>query len=264
MNTNISKSIFILVCSVAVFSSCKKVIQLDLKESDRKIVIEGGISDASAINTIQLTKSLNFTESNVFPGVSGAEVKITDDLGNAETLKETSAGIYQTATLKGVQGRTYYLSVIAEGRTYTAQSTMPFKVNFDSLLFKKVLEFGKDSSNYVMPWFQDPAGIKNYYRFLRYVNGIKLNGCVSENDYPYDGLYHTFQLFDTGLKLHDNDSLMIEMQCVDRAVSLYFTSKQQTTDEQTGAPANPATNMTGGALGYFSAYTSQTKKIRIP
>lgn len=267
MTKYISKTLAILACSSILFSSCEKVIQLDLKESDKKIVIEGGITDGTALNTIELTKNVNFDQSNTFPKVSGANVTISDNAGNSETLTETSPGIYQTTSLIGVQGRTYFLSVVAEGKTYSAQSTMPYKVNFDSLIVKKELGIlGGDSTLSIMPWYQDPGGIKDYYRYIRYVNGNRYKGSISVNDFFNDGTYNTLPLpFQSdGFEVKSNDTLMIEMQCVDKNIDLYFRSKQQTISGMSGAPANPETNIVGGALGYFSAYTSQSRKIKIP
>ncbi len=258
-----------LACGSILFSSCKKVIQVDLKASDKKIVIEGDINDASSINTITLTKNINFNESNVFPNVTGAIVKISDDAGNSETLTETSAGVYQTFSMPGVQGRTYFLSVEAEGKTYSAQSTMPYKVDFESLSVTKEAGFlGEDSLYAISPFYQDPAGIKNYYRFVRYINNTRAKGSVSENDFFYDGLFHSKPLDDEGFELKStelkrNDTLTIEMQCVDKAVNLYFVSKLQTAGGASGAPANPVSNIVGGALGYFSAYTKQIRKVKI-
>lgn len=184
MTKYIIKTTVILACSSILFSSCEKVIKLDLKESDKKIVIEGGISNASAVNTITLTKNINFDQSNVFPQVTGAIVKISDDAGNSETLTETSAGVYQTTSMIGVQGRTYFLSIEAEGKKYSAQSIMPYKVNFDSLLVEKEAGFlGEDSLYVISPLYQDPGGVKNYYRFVRYINNIRTKGSVSDNDF---------------------------------------------------------------------------------
>lgn len=269
MKKCIYKTIVILACGSFLISSCKKVIPLDLKTSDKRIVIEGGINDASSINTITLTKNINFNESNVFPNVTGAIVKISDNAGHSETLTETSAGVYQTFSMPGVQGRTYFLSVEAEGKIYSAQSTMPYKVNFDTLSVTKAEGFlGGDSLYAIKPFYQDPAGIKNYYRFVRYINNTRTKGSVSENDFFYDGLYHSEPLDDEGFELKStdlkrNDTLTIEMQCVDEAVNLYFVSKLQTAGGASGAPANPRSNIVGGALGYFSAYTKQTRKVKI-
>jgi len=269
MTKYINKTMAILACCCILFSSCKKVIQLDLKASDKKIVIEGGINDASSINTIILTKNINFNESNFFPSVTGAIVKVSDNAGNSEILTETSAGVYQTFSMLGVQGRTYFLSIEAEGKTYSAQSTMPYKVNFDTLSVTKEAGFlGEDSLYAISPFYQDPAGIKNYYRFVRYINNTRAKGSVSNNDFFYDGSYHSEPLEDEGFELKNNDlksndTLTIEMQCVDKAINLYLVSKLQTASGQSGAPANPKSNIVGGALGYFSAYTKQTRKVKI-
>ena len=266
MRNKASKNSLLLFSWILIFSSCTKVVELDLKEFDIKIVIEGGVVDGSAINTITLTKNINFDQSNVFPNVTGAIVEISDDAGNSETLTETSPGVYQTTTLTGVQGRTYFLTISADGKNYTAQSTMPYKVNFDSLVVQNSLGFQGDSVADIKPWYQDPVGIKNYYRYVRYLNGTRYKGSISVNDFFNDGAYSTLPLpfQDDGFKVNSNDTLMIEMQCVDENIDLYFRSKQQTISGMSGAPANPETNIVGGALGYFSAYTSQSRKIKIP
>ena len=52
------------------------------------------------------------------------------------------------------------------------------------------------------------------------------------------------------------------MRCIDKNVFRYFTALQGSQNNAT-TPANPENAITGGALGYFSAHTTQKKKIKV-
>lgn len=250
--------------ALALITSCTKVIDVDLNSKDPMIVIEANISDQPGPYTVRLTQTVNFSEANVFPGVSGAVVTISDDLGNTETLVETTpAGTYQTSTTQGVPGRTYYLNVVANGKTYTAESKMPPLVTLDTVLVEESSAFG-GSLFYIFPFFQDPQGLGNSYRCIQTVNGDRVEGSTLFTDDFSDGLINGQPIVAFDDSLGTGDSLSIELQCIDRPVYLYFFSLEQTTTGQTGAPANPVSNITNGALGYFSAHTSRTKYTILP
>jgi hypothetical protein len=51
---------------------------------------------------------------------------------------------------------------------------------------------------------------------------------------------------------------------VDQGVYTYFYTLNQNTGRNSGAPANPVSNITNGALGYFNAYSVTTKKFIYP
>jgi hypothetical protein len=55
------------------------------------------------------------------------------------------------------------------------------------------------------------------------------------------------------------------MYCIDRNIYNYFFSLLQVSAGnggfQTASPDNPVTNITGGALGYFSAHTINLEKL---
>ena len=64
----------------------------------------------------------------------------------------------------GIEGRTYFLSVLSNGTTYNASSYMPPKVLIDSLyvVIRNGTETGTRFDIYVM--FKDPPELGNYYR----------------------------------------------------------------------------------------------------
>lgn len=64
------------------FAGCKKIIAIDTENADPQIVIEGKINDQLIDQQIKISKTIGYTEANVFPGVSGASVTVTDNKGN--------------------------------------------------------------------------------------------------------------------------------------------------------------------------------------
>ena len=53
------------------------------------------------------------------------------------------------------------------------------------------------------------------------------------------------------------------MQCIDNAVYKYWFSLNQsaTGTSQSASPANAVSNISGGALGYFSVHTVESKTV---
>src|SRR6185312_7927452 len=131
---NIMKYSWLLVIGFSLLAiGCQKVINIDLNSASPAIVIIGNINDQPGPYTVTLSQTVNFSAPNTFPPINGAFVTIADNAGNIDTLVETIQGTYITKRIMGVAGRTYSLTVTANGQTYTASSTMPQVVKFDTL-----------------------------------------------------------------------------------------------------------------------------------
>jgi hypothetical protein len=266
MKQQISSLSFIL--GLLLLSSCTEKIDIDLNSSDPQIVIQGSISNSGLPSIISLTASVNYDESNDFPKVEGAMVSLNDNLGNSVVLPETSPGIYSTLTITGTIGNTYFLTVEADGKTLTSNSTVPNQVPFDSLIVEVNTSTGggfgpngESSSHYVKVQYQDPAEETNYYRFVEYVNGEFKKSYVYD-DRLSNGLFVTQDLIRSDRNLSPGDTLKIEMQCVDFFVYDYFFSFGNLFGGPTNSstPSNPNTNISGSELGYFSAHTFEVKE----
>ncbi len=214
---------------------------------------------------VRITQSKNFNEDNTYPGISGATVTISDDAGNSETLQYNGNGYYQTSALTGVPTRTYTLNVNVAGQTFTAKSTIPPVVNFDSL-YMQILSTAGDSLKMVYAQFQDVPNVANYYRHVMYVNGEKYKGIYVSDDPYSDGqiIKRPLPYFGADEDLLPGDSVEVEMQCIDAGVYQYFYTLDQTISQNSATPANPQSNISGGALGYFSAHTVQRKLLIVP
>jgi hypothetical protein len=262
------KNILSIIIIALLFASCEKVIDLDYKSNQSRIIIEGNITNEVGPYFVKITKSIALTETEVYPTIDDAVVTISDDVGNSETLIPQGNGIYSTSTLTGVEGRTYTLTVEAENQTYTAQSTMPGQVPFDSIRVEEVTLGGETEYNLV-PIYKDPIEKGNNYRFALSVNDKFIKQHLVLNDDVRNGLENTLKLEinDDDLKLKPDDFISIEMQCIDKKVSLFYTALALMGDNGPGGsttPNNPPNNISNGALGVFSAHTIETKNVTIP
>ncbi len=68
-----------------------------------------------------------------------------------------------------------------------------------------------------------------------------------------------------GRNVQTGDAITVELLSIDKATYDYFnTLRDVLSSDQAAtslAPANPNTNLSNGLLGYFSAYTIDTKTI---
>src|SRR5688500_16139765 len=103
----ILKTIFYLTLLMSLYS-CQKVIELDIRDSDTKYVIEGIVTNEPGECKVYISQTKQFNEDNQFTGVSGAVVRITDN-GLEVALSETSAGTYETNLINGTPGHAYQL-----------------------------------------------------------------------------------------------------------------------------------------------------------
>jgi len=247
--------------------SCKKVVNLKLDSAPPQLVIEGNITDTPGPDTVKIMHSVNFYADNNFPGVSGAAVIVSDNTGAKETLTPVSPGIYITKTLKGTPGNTYTLSVTVNDTNYTATSTMPQPVNLDSITFTTSSRIRK-SQIVAVANFQDPPGESNYYRFEEHINGaLFTKNYFIFDDRLSDGRYINFNLRTDSTSLNPGDLLEVNMYCVDKNDYTYFFQLDRTTSSGTfntdASPANPSTNISNGAYGYFSAHTVRSKTVAV-
>ena len=260
-------AIIIFFAVYFLFSSCQKTVKLDLNTIPPQIVIEGEVTNAAGPYAVTIGQSVNFYADNTFPAVSGAVVKISDNLGITDSLTETSPGTYSTHILQGKPGNTYTLSVSALNQQYSSTSTMPAPVALDSITFGHTTRFKKDKVDAIAN-FQDPAGIKNYYQFIEHINGhLFTKDILLFDDRLSDGKYISTTLRLDSAYLNIGDQLEVSMYCIDANVYNYFFQLDRSGGSgafnTSASPANPTTNISNGAYGYFSAHTIQSKTVTV-
>ncbi len=263
-----------LLVNMGLFTSCQKVISIDLNSSDPQIVVEAKISDDAADKAeVRLNQSVNYDQNNTFPAVQNAVVTITDQTTNTiDTLKEASAGVYQSVKTTGKIGHTYLLTIKTGAKILTATAVIPRKVSLEDIELRPQSLFGNTSYS-MIPKFIDPKGIGDRYRFILSVNGKLKKEIAVISDELSDGAPNGRPIFQ-GARSDDTqnsflkigDTITLEMQCIDKGIYDYFNTLSGGGGGGPGAsatPANPISNVKGGALGYFSANTKQIKSVVI-
>ena len=248
-----------LLSGLIIFSSCEKEIELDLRSVEPQLVIEGTIP-FNSLAKVRLTTSIDFfSDSNYIP-VEGAIVTVADNTGNSDVLRLMPSGYYESDNIIGVEGRTYNLTVELDGKMYTSTSTMPYSIPIDSMSMFYVPAFGEA---YPMIHFIDPKGIENYYRHIFYLNGKRMVGIDLSSDENRDGkLISRIMPYESESnndeKIKKGDTISIETRFIDKGVYTFFRDLAR----MGSSLANPTSNINGGVLGHFSAYSySKTTMI---
>ena len=260
--------LYIAVLSLC-FISCKKIIEVDTNNAAAQIVIEGNITDQLIDQQIVISKTVGYDEKGIYPKVSGAIVMVTDDKGSRYTFMEKTPGVYVQA-MRGISGNTYSLNVSVEGKTYTAISKMPNRVKLDSIGVVTNSFFGNERKT-AAAYLVDPVNETNFYHFNLYVNNLFSRRVYVNNDRLTNGNKLRIQLFyelddddDDGLK--SGDKISVEAESIDSNIFDYwYTLSQQSGrgPNQGTTPANPPSNISNNALGYFSAHTYQKLSIEV-
>ncbi len=254
--------------------SCEELVDVDVTDLDQKIVIDGLITDAEGKSRIKITFSDNpYTLSNS-KNVAGVKVMLKDNLGNEEYLTESSPGVFIPSKIKGVQGRTYYLTVQHNGTTYNASSKMNPLLEMDSIKFKKTGTeiFGITiSSYYAMNCYITNKskleeyglivtgdGSTTYKKSITTYNGKYLNGVqtVIEN---------------SSTKFYANTFVNVEFYSLDKQAYNYFYQLSALAakdgldipDFLRMTSYNPHSNLSNNALGYFSARAYKKYTVRV-
>lgn len=264
------KGKIIMLCSLAsLFWGCEEVIYPDLKTTTPQYVIEANLTNKNGGAYVAVSQTANFNVTSTFNGISGAKVTITGDMLPTTTLTERHKGIYTHPFLRGMPNGRYSLAVNINGETFTAECQMPKIVVLDSV-FAGQITFFNSPQIFTYVRFQDPKGLGNFYRFKQYQNGLYDNQISVADDDLFDGKLVNESLRPRNTsdenKLKKGDTVTVEFMTISQPVYKYWTSANTggaTGDSNVASPSNPVTNIVGGALGYFSAHTIQSKSYVI-
>ena len=246
---------------------CEKEIQLALDPNQSLLVIDGSITDEVGPYYINLSKSTSISAPSNYFAVTNALVIVKDNLGQIDTLKHEKEGRYKTNKIKGIYGNTYYLEVQVEDKKYSANSTMPQKVVLDSLRINP-FTLNSEVRYSVIPVYTDPITLGNSYRFIQKINDTLDQTFHVFNDNLNNGKENQRPLRggSDSLEVKLKDIVAVEMQCITRPTFLYYFTLYQQSGAGPGGgttPANPPSNIVGGALGIFSAHTVQRRQVQI-
>ncbi|MFN4121834.1 MAG: DUF4249 domain-containing protein [Flavobacteriales bacterium] len=187
----------ILFITASLFYACERDIDIDLGDAAIRVVVEGAIEQGEKPR-ILLTRSRGFfdqvpTDSIEFINktlILDANITITDG-SVTETMFLTFSNqypflFYTTANMVGEVGKTYSITIQADGRILTSSTRIPPPVPIDTTFFGlNIFDQNEDSLGFVFIRYTDPDTIGNAYRlFLRrnsFPSFLPARGSVSDD-----------------------------------------------------------------------------------
>ncbi|MBI4648819.1 MAG: DUF4249 family protein [Bacteroidia bacterium] len=300
MKINI-KYFFRNIIIAAICISCEKDITVELSKPENKIVIEGAIEQGQH-PYIFITRNAAYFEpvndSTLFNMIILDATVIVSDGTITDTIIQTTIDPYTVPFFKyistkiiGEIGKTYYLTVHFENRTYTARTFIPPPVILDSIAFKETNEVSVDSVGTLWLYFTDPDTLGNYYRYFTKTLGkdsvfVHPVGSVSD-DKIINGQFIEFLAYrgwNPNLTEEQREAELEALGDIPRwafvrgeTVVMKFCSIDaahyhfwRTVELQNSTDGNPfatpnsvVTNIEGGALGIWGGYGAYYDTLKI-
>lgn len=266
----INYSILIILVSLAQVA-CEEPIELDLEEGEKKLVIDGWITDKPGPYEVRVSMSQAYFESAEPEMVSASLVTITESTGLVDTLREIRPGVYQTNQLRGQANQSYELKVIHDNKTYTANSFLPPINELGGLEYYDTGETNDNGERMydVRITALDPADEENYYFIKFYINDTLLV-LPDELYYVDDVLFNGNEVSEFPLSFNEfesGDSITIEMLSLTEAGFNFFSALDNQLNFAGGPTESPRanlpTNLSGGAIGLFTASSSTALTVFI-
>jgi len=252
------------------FSSCQKAIDLELNNSIPAFVIEGELKEGTQDFKIRITKTSSYFSNEAPTDVKNAVVTLQKAGDIPIELVNDNNGFYSLSNYTAANSSEYSVAVSIDGKTYNASSYMNAPVPLDSVQIEKIQGGpfgGGNEPNYILFCnYKDPAGTFNYYRVKTVLNGQTDkpdNNIVVLDDRLTDGNNIRFPLFSDQFKL--NTVVEIQLLSIDKKTYDYFNTLGLIVGGGNGsaAPANPISNWSNGALGYFGATSVSIQTVTI-
>jgi len=260
---------FVLLALCAALLGCERVVDLDIAEGPRRLVVEARLERVlgavSGTQVIRLSTTSPYFDAAASPAAHGAVVTVTDDAGGVTTFTESGvAGVYTTSQLVVVAGRGYSLRIDYDGGRYEASEVAQSDAPIDSLYLDTPQPGRFSGSDGVRATidFADPAGARNFYLWDQYVNGIRQLGPdtsfkyrVSASDDAFDGiLVEGFQPYE-GVDIPPGGAVLLRQIGLSEAMFRYYFALS----DQVSADGSPFSVPPAGVRGNVANRTDPSR-----
>jgi hypothetical protein len=272
----------IIVLSLLIFSltlnSCNDELELDIKQPDALIVVDGWIENGKQAKVFLTTNTPYFTtiDSSSLRNLVLSQAKVTiSDGDNSEVLilrkdaRYFPPYYYAGNTIYGDTGKIYTLIAEYGGKSIVSQTTIPSRVMIDTTFFE--LNTGEDSLGFLRISFTDPGEVKNYYRIFTMLLGEEdkfiSSFIIAINDQYFNGNQISFTLRrppESFLSTAEvdyftlGDTILIKLCAMDQQSFDFWSSYQDEVINATNPFAaslnDVKTNILGDGLGIWGGY----------
>lgn len=259
--------VFLSIGITFICVSCyQDVMDIDLSQIDKQIVIEGVITNRPATCIVKISETSSIYRTESARKISDAIVTVSDDQGKTVSLSETEPGIYRNNSVIGDPGTVYTMEVQVNGKVYTAFSKMPVPLELDSIVYNLIYSYVPVP---ISLYFTDHKGIEDFCRFKIYKNYEYLeNEKILYYDKYTDG--EIIEIDDIDELFNRNDLLRVDLITIDKNIYDFYSVVYNYEDPESAeesvidlASANPKSNISNNALGYFSAQTVRSYSVYI-
>jgi len=266
------RHIRLVLMSVVILVSCEEIILLDLDKTPRKVVIEGLVTNRFRDQYVRITRSGDFYSNSKGERVSNASVSVLDSDGVLHRFGEISPGFYVPIINFSAQvGKSYKLSVRIDNQIYESEDQLLRVPSIDSLGYSLAPNPNDERKRKghlydLLLYFQEPQNTEDYYLFkffrndtLTYTNA---NDIYLVND---EVLTTSIKGFPAPVFYSEQDTARMEIFSLSRDGYLFFSDLTNLQRNDGGlfgpVPANPRSNISAGALGFFQVSQVRTSQI---
>ncbi len=258
------KNIFIALIGILIFTSCEDVIELELKDTTPRVVIEGTLNMTTQTAQVIFTKSNGFYDATTSVSVSGANAVLQNESGISVILFETDPGVYIAENVVATPGEKWTIEIESEGVSYTAATTAPYPAILDTLITEiEERPFGGEIEVRVFAEWNDEAVVPNFYRIRPYQNDTLIaqsynliDDDFSDGDKITTPIREEFEL---------GNLMKMELLSVDKNYYRYFLELSSVVGNgfNSSNPYNPIGNFDNDALGYFGIFSVSEQEVQL-
>ncbi|WP_252941114.1 DUF4249 domain-containing protein [Roseivirga pacifica] len=275
------KYICSLTLVLALVWACDEPITIDTATAEEQVIIEGMVTNTAGRNFVKVTKSRSFYETGSTERITNAIVTVSDETGNYADFvhnpsgePETEGYYYAAGDFIGAIGRTYSLRVELGENVYEAQDELLPVTPIDSLAQQltddeDAIEVRGPGPVYeVLFYAKEPQDRQDQYLFKFYRNDSLIKDSPSDVYFADDNLLgETIDDIELAGYYIPGDLVRAEMYSLTREAFIFYNDLNNLINSDGGMfsppPANPRTNLSNGAMGFFQASAVATKEITI-
>jgi hypothetical protein len=256
---------YLLILLSFTLVACEDVIDVDLDQGEVLYVTDAFLTSESAPQTIQLTTTAPYFQSQEVPPLEGAQVVVRGNDGSTYVFNEQTPGVYTWTPNAGEAmdsiGTIYTLEIDYRGERFIANSRLNPVPPVDTITFEfEEAGFGQDEDGYVAEFqARDLAGRKDFYWIKAFRDNERVgdpgtfstseNGAFGGTD--ADGKQFIVPVrifFINGEDYYQlGESVRVEVWSINEEIAEFFSAVEAQTNNG-GLFAVPAANVYGNIL----------------
>ncbi len=259
-----------LLISLISLNSCTERIDIDLDSENIRLVVEGQITDIPGEQYVKLTETADYFSNEQPKGIGNAIVRVNNGVEWLPLIEsDTLKGLYLMPDgFVGQQEKSYQLNISLEEeiggfKDYSANTKMPLlSDDIDSIAVEWMPQF----EGWIVRLFAQEPPREDFYMFNGIRNGKLITDSIHEVNVSDDRLFNgnytngiiVLMFNEDQLETGDIFTLVlsnINPDYADFVIGLQ-TEIQFKEPMFSGPPANVISNISNGASGWFTAYSS--------